>query len=655
MLFIFCASLYTFLPLWILTMPLLAAAASGVGRRWWDTVFLGIAAVLSCYMFAQTCQGATWTLSVPWLSLQRNTWWMGLRVDVEVALLVALTTVVGLGTHVYAMGYFTGEHRRYGVLTGLFLGAMLWFWMADHLVGSLMAWELISWGSYAFVIFDYQAAKAASNGSRVWMINHVGSVLLLLGIVLLGQELGTLRLSDLVALSSEALQEDIGVSLALFSLVCGLCIKSVQWPWFSWLTAAMTAPSPASALLHSATLIGAGIHLLVVLSPLFGTLLLDMLVYLGAMTALMGAFSAFTQQHIKRVLAYSTIAHIGHIVMAVGMQMNSLALLHFAVHAFAKSCLFLLAGAMGIENTGASTRMRGIPRLLFIYVLASASLLGLPGFGGALSKEALLVGSWRWAEGRTLLGYSMAYIVPIASWASSFLSVIYLSRLGYLVFVAAPRVRQSESGYSVSMDWGMGFLVLGTLGYWYGPLVSSLEPRLGEVALPVDLLSTAWWASCLAWIGGSVAYAAWQQVGFPSLPRPWQLLLQGGAEQLPEAITKIGEALSRLVTQLEIFLTDTVLSSLVRSYWSVAKWATQLEALLNGIIRHELVHGYWSLAQRAVWLEQTKFSGFLQWLAQQPRHWARAYEEMHEDRWQQTLALMALGLGMLLLAIWGLA
>ncbi|MEL6358395.1 MAG: proton-conducting transporter membrane subunit, partial [Bacteroidota bacterium] len=300
------------LPLVVAALPLPAALVMGLGgnrqsARWSGTGLLAVAMFLSWYLLGLTHQGLTWQQSFTWLPLPgsalSHSLRLGIRVDFMAAVMTSLTTTIGFLVHIYALAYLKAAHRRYAVLTGTFVSVMLAFWMADNLLGRFIGWELMGWGSYLLIGFWYQKTDATRRSTKVWLINQAGSISLLIGILLIGSELGTWNLVELSEMSSLALDHHPWLGVARFCLVAGLSTKSAQFPWFSWLSSAMKAPTPVSALIHSATLVGAGVYWLAGLGPILGPTILTGIAYLGALTALMGAYAALTQQHVKQVLA----------------------------------------------------------------------------------------------------------------------------------------------------------------------------------------------------------------------------------------------------------------------------------------------------------------------------------------------------------------
>ena len=461
---------------------------------------------------------------------------------------------------------------------------------------------------------------------------------------------------------SSALEHHPWLGVARFCLVAGLCAKSAQFPWFNWLSSAMKAPTPASALIHSATLVGAGVYWLAGLAPVLGAGMLTGLAYLGALTALMGAYAALTQQHAKQVLAYSTISQLGYIVMAVGVGAGSVGMLHFVVHAFAKACLFLCVGVVSqFVGTGHLQAMGGLrkrfPVVFGLYLLAACSLLGVPGFAGAFSKEAILTHAWAWARTQALMGSYWGYMVPGLAWGTSILAVVYLGRQGYLIFMGKPRwVAETvpEPTYHTPrlMYVSIGILALGTLGYGYSRWIVdaagiSLMPA-GAYGHGVPVASLA------ALMFGGGLYRAWQYKLLPTWPVAWhQLSLQGWyLDALMNGIVQHVLMLSFLVARFEQQVVGSWVQGISSGYWAlggVANWIEDriLHSLMQGIRK-----SYMTLGHVAHWIDRQVIAGLVIRVASAPRYLGSVHRMTQQGSWQQALVWILAGIGLLLSAVY---
>ena len=650
LLFVQClpSTLINYLPLVVGALPLSAAFVVGWGGRqrffyWLGSVLLAGAMLLGWYLLVLAYHGATWHLSFTWLRISdsslSHSLLLGVWVDFPVAVMMGLTTTISFWVHLYALTYLQAASRRYIVLAGGFVSAMLGFWMANTLLGRFIGWELIGWGSYLFIGLGYPKEAAAKYSTQAWLINQLGSISLLMGILLIGSALGTLDLEALAALPRAIYRNHDWLGVASFCLVVGVCTKSAQWPWFSWLSNAMTAPTPASALIHTATLVGAGVYLLVGLAPLLGVATLTGVAYVGALTTLMGAYAALTQQHAKQVLAYSTISQLGYAVMAVGVGASSVGLFHFVTHAFSKACLFLCLGAVSqFVGTDSMQNMGGLrkvcPGVFCVYLLAAFSLVGMPGFAGKLSKEAVLACTWAWAQEQALAGHYLGYAVPAFAWVASLLAVVYMGRQCYLVFMGPPRWSSRSSPTpahrtSWCMQGSMAMLALGTLGRWYGPLLGDVQgswllQRLGPLPLTVPLQHGALLASLLAIILGCVLLVGWKCRVLSPLPAVGtQLSLQGWyLDTLVHAVAQLVLGLSRILAHFE-------------------------HRVVQGLFLQGVSVGYVVLGHVVSWLDRALLGGLVLLVAAVPRYVGKAHRLTQQGGWQHALLWMFVGIGLL--------
>ncbi len=649
-----------YLPLVVGILPLLAAAVAGVGHQQRSRYWLAIG-ILACdmllggHLLSCTYRGNTWHGVFTWLHIPGSPppfrLMLSFYVDFPVALMVSLTTTVSFITHLYALAYMQQATRqRYFVLTGGFVSAMLSFLMAESLITRFIGWELTGLGSYLLICFWYQQETSARSGTKVWLINQLGSMSLLIGILVIGSELGSFDLTKLTVLSKDASHSSGWLGIGRYCLLGGVCVKSAQFPWFSWLSNAMAAPIPASALIHTATMVGAGVYLLIGLAPILGIEILTLVAYLGSLTALMGAYAALAQQNIKHVLAYSTISQLGYVVMAIGMGASNVGLFHFVTHAFSKACLFLCAGAVlrFLNQQGEASAMRhmgglskALPGTFCTYLIAACSLIGVPGFAGALSKEAILTYALAWADQQAQAGCYVGYLVPVLGFLSSFLAVIYMGRQCYLVFIRNPQwSHQLVSGappYCTPwlMQLSMAILALCSLAWLHSPLAldshsSWMLRRLAHTPYLADTLPitstlqhAVTLASVIILILGLLFLVLWQLQSPATLlfPRARPALHGWYLDTLANAVARGGLYLSRLTAQFD---------SLV----------------VNGLVRGIGI-GHVVLGHMTSWLDQKLLGGIVFLIASVPRYLGKAHRTTQQGDLQHSLLWMCIGIGLL--------
>jgi NADH:ubiquinone oxidoreductase subunit 5 (subunit L)/multisubunit Na+/H+ antiporter MnhA subunit len=344
--------------------------------------------------------GGALTYNVSWVpafSLSLNVYWDSLSL-----LFGILVTGIGSMIALYASFYFETprELGRFYQLLFLFMGGMIGLLSAGNLLTLFIGWELTSITSFFLISFNGRDDPRARTGAlRALMVTGCGGLALLAGLSLLGSAAGSLELSSI--LTAKSALTDHGLYTAATVLILAGCFsKSAQFPLHFWLPGAMTAPTPASAYLHSATMVKAGIYLLLRLAPVLGdTPLWDTaLMGFGLLTLALGSVVALRQRDLKGALAYSTVAQLGALVALIGLPHGGgwvAALVGVVAHALYKGALFLVAGAVDhathtrdLDQLGGLRRE--LPGLAGVAVLAGSSMAGLPPFLGFVAKEALL-------------------------------------------------------------------------------------------------------------------------------------------------------------------------------------------------------------------------------------------------------------------------
>lgn len=651
--------LISYLPLVIGLLPLLAAFVVGLDRKqqlghWLATCFLALAMFLGGYLCVLAYHDATWHSVFTWSRIPSSATPFSLilsfRVDFSTAVMVLLTTTLNFIIHLYALAYMREEFRHYMVLTGSFVSTMIGFLAADDFVTCFIGWEIMGWISYLLINFWYQREVAASNGTKVWFIGQLGTMTSLVGILIIGSELGSFDLSTLTRLPWEVYLHNSWLVAAQCCLVGGILIKLAQFPWLNWLSSAMNAPTPASALIHTATMVGAGVYLLVRLGPILAPAMRTGLAYWGGLMAFMGACYAVKQQHMKQVLAYSTISQLGYIVMAVGVRASSVGLFHFVTHAFGKACLFLCVGAVSRfmhqhDESNAMQHMGGLRRVLpstfYIYVTASLSLVGVPTLAGALSKEAIFAHTLAWANQQAQQGNYFVYLVPLLGFCATFLTVVYVGRQCCLVFMGTPRWahRPPTSYATYHTPWLMKIsifvLAMGTLGFWYGPsgyakngwLLHRLEqiPHLASTLPITDTLQhQVALASNATLFLGFIFLIIWatRSPAALLLPRTKLFLGEKAWDQLNNATAQGVLYLSRLVAQFDS--------------WVVNDW-------MRAIGR-----GYLMVGNISSWLDRKLIESVILLIAPISRYLNKAHQATQRGSLQNSLLWMFIGIGLLL-------
>ncbi|MFT7542202.1 MAG: NADH-quinone oxidoreductase subunit L, partial [Gammaproteobacteria bacterium] len=346
---------------------------------------------------------------------------MSLVVDHLSAVMILIITGVGLLIHVYSTGYMKGDpgYGKFFSYLNLFVFAMLMLVLSSSLAGLFVGWEGVGLCSYLLIGFWYQKGWPAEAGQKAFVVNRIGDACFLLGAFLLIQVFGTLDLSNIAGGVAAALPgNETTLMWAALLLFGGCCGKSAQFPLFTWLPDAMAGPTPVSALIHAATMVTAGVYLIVRLNPLFAASETVLLVIgiVGALTAFIGASSALQQNDIKKVLAYSTVSQLGYMFLALSCGAWGTAIFHLMTHAFFKGLLFLGAGSVihGMHDEQDMRKMGGLrshmPRTYWTFLAGAAALSGLPLMSGFFSKDEILAHTF--GHGGV---YDILWIIGIAS------------------------------------------------------------------------------------------------------------------------------------------------------------------------------------------------------------------------------------------------
>ncbi len=408
----------------------------------WFSILCAAGAFASAVMAwrIQTASAHPVHLAWPWLLSEGKTLAdVGVLADADSTIMLCLVSLVALLVQIYSIGYLHDEPKaalgRYYTYHSLFAFSMIGLALSPNLLQLFMCWELVGLCSYLLIGFWYQRPAAARAAVKAFWITKAGDVGLLIGIVLLWRQSGTFDLTEIHSLAASGALPLAGLSVITFCIYLGAMGKSAQFPFHVWLPDAMEGPTPVSALIHAATMVTAGVYLLVRTEWLFALTpdVLLIVAWIGAFTALLAAVLACVQDDIKRVLAYSTVSQLGYMMTAIGAGAAAAGFFHLLTHGLFKALLFLGAGSV-IHAVGSNDlpRMGGLarrmPQTAIVFIVGTLSLAGIPLFGGFLSKEEILGAVW--AGG---LPGPFAVLMLVA-----FLTAFYMFRVVFLAFFAVP-------------------------------------------------------------------------------------------------------------------------------------------------------------------------------------------------------------------------
>ena len=373
-----------------------------------------------------------------WISSGDFTAAFTLRLDPLSAVMILVITGIGSLIHVYSTAYMheerASEFARYFSYLNLFAAFMLVLVLGANFLVMFVGWEGVGLCSYLLIGFWYEKKSASDAGKKAFIVNRIGDFGLILGVLLLFVQFGTVDFQEVAARVSTLSPEATFGTLSLITLLLfvGATGKSAQIPLYIWLPDAMEGPTPVSALIHAATMVTAGVYLIGRNAVLFShapqTLMIVALV--GTATAFMAGTIGLVQNDIKRVLAYSTVSQLGYMFLAMGVGAYSAGIFHLYTHAFFKALLFLGSGAVIHALAGEQDlrRMGGLkkdlPITYWTFLVGALAIAGVPGLAGFFSKDEILYRTF--ARGQTLL-----WVVGLLT---SLLTAVYMFRVVFLAF-----------------------------------------------------------------------------------------------------------------------------------------------------------------------------------------------------------------------------
>jgi NADH-quinone oxidoreductase subunit L len=361
-----------------------------------------------------------------------------IQLDQLSATMLLVVTGVGFLIHVYSIGYMHDDpdYPRFFTYLNLFVFSMVMLVLAGNFLVLYVFWEAVGLCSYLLIGFWYTRESAAKAGKKAFIVNRVGDFGFGLGVMLIWTTLGTLEYTEVFARAPTlAVGTATAISLLLFVGACG---KSAQLPLHVWLPDAMEGPTPVSALIHAATMVTAGVYVVARAHGLFerSGVALDVVAWVGVVTAVFAATIALVQTDIKRVLAYSTVSQLGYMFVGVGVGAYAAGIYHLVTHAFFKALLFLGAGSV-IHALGGEQDLRKmgglgrrLPSTRDTMLVATAAISGLPPFSGFFSKDEILAGAW-------FSGHRLVFALGLLG---SALTAFYMWRLVLLTFFGPARV-----------------------------------------------------------------------------------------------------------------------------------------------------------------------------------------------------------------------
>ena len=392
------------------------------------------------------------------------TW--GFFVDPITIAMLGLVTFVALMVQVYSIGYMHGDPRLnwYFAVHALFAASMLTIILADSFLLLYVAWELVGVCSYLLIGFWHERPAAREAAKKAFIVTRIGDVGLLVGILLIWREVGSFSMTDAFeAVHTGMMSEGVTIAAALL-LFLGAMGKSAQIPFHVWLPDAMEGPTPVSALIHAATMVVAGVFLVARAFPLFEAysgVPLTVVAIVGLVTALVTATIALVATDIKRILAYSTVSHLGLMMLSLGAGGYTAAIFHLLAHGFAKALLFLGSGSVihateKQETSELGGLRRVMPITTIVFTIGAMSLGGIPILAGFWSKDEILQSVSH--------GLNPSFIV--LALVTALLSALYMGRVVFLTFFGSmPRELEHTHESPPVMTIPLALLAILAIGF----------------------------------------------------------------------------------------------------------------------------------------------------------------------------------------------
>jgi NADH-quinone oxidoreductase subunit L len=489
------ALLALLLPLGSAAVIALFLRRQGVIASYLSTAVAGAVAAISIIMLLHGDR--TIDHSWEWLRFGTFSVSLGIKYNDLAALMLFIVGFVGFLIHVFSLGYMHDDAARARFFGGLsiFMFSMIGIVLADNLFMIFIFWELVGFSSWLLINHYHHKQSAADASKKAFIVNRVGDFGFLIGIIMCYWLNGTASFTELEQLGGTGgLAFSIIIPLLLF---CGAMGKSAQMPLHVWLPDAMEGPTPVSALIHAATMVAAGIYMLCRVSVLMVPAALDVIMWVGTITAVYAALCAIVQRDIKKVLAYSTLSQLGYMVAAFGLGSNvaghdgggtavlaaggAAAMFHLTTHAFFKALMFLGSGSVihGCHHEQDIFKMGGLmkkmPITFFTFTLGVLAIIGMPGLAGFFSKDAIL---YLAMEKNTAVFGILALTAVLTSF--------YMVRLWKLTFWGEARSEDASHAHESGLVMTLPLILLAVLsiagGYHavYGKLAGSVADLIPE-------------------------------------------------------------------------------------------------------------------------------------------------------------------------------
>jgi NADH-quinone oxidoreductase subunit L len=403
---------------------------------------------------------------------------LGFKIDNLTVIMLLVVNLISFLVHLFSIEYMKGDPRytRYFAYLGIFTFSMLGIVLTDNILMMYIFWELVGLSSYLLIGFWFEKKSASDAAKKAFVVNRVGDLGFFIGILILFSSYHTFSFDAIFANIADGnlpFGSEAWLTAAGILIFMGAVGKSAQFPLHVWLPDAMEGPTPVSALIHAATMVAAGVYLVARIFVMLTADAMLVIAVVGAVTSLLSATIALTQNDIKKVLAYSTVSQLGYMIMSLGVGAYAFAFFHLVTHAWFKACLFLGSGSVihAMHHEQDIREMGGLknklPKTYYTFLISTLAISGVPLTSGFLSKDGILAGSLAFGD---LTGH---WLIPIIGFVVALLTAFYMFRLVFLTFHGEPRNKEKyDHAHESPAVMTLPLIILAGLSvfFWYTPL-----------------------------------------------------------------------------------------------------------------------------------------------------------------------------------------
>ncbi len=527
---------------------------------------------------------------------------IGYQIDQLSLIMTLIVTGVGSLIHLYSMGYMAHDpgYWKFFAYLNLFIFAMLNLVLADNLLLLFLGWEGVGLCSYLLIGFWYTDMLKADAAKKAFLYNRVGDFAFLIAMFMIFEAVGSLNFQVILA-NLDAFAGDAIFWVALLMFI-GATGKSAQIPLFVWLPDAMAGPTSVSALIHAATMVTSGIYLITRLSPMYvmSPEVMMIVAVIGALTAIVAATIAITQNDIKGVLAYSTVSQLGFMFLALGAGAYTAALFHVVTHAFFKACLFLGSGSVihtmdhvkhklhdagkHVDFDPQDIRFMGglkkyMPSTYKTFLIATVAIAGIPPLAGFFSKDEILMHTFNMGFGE--FAGAMYFILWGVATITAFLTAFYMFRLTLTTFHGTfklpQKVKDAENAESYLHESPKSM----TIPLWS---LAGLSVVGGFIGIPNFISKTFGGEGAINWLGSWMSPVAADIPLTLSIPAEWVLMIFATAVAVAGVFTAF-----RMYGADQQEESDEKLSSTFGELYQIWKEKYSLDEVYEGVVVHPTV------------------------------------------------------------------